>query len=126
MRSAYEIALERLNEIRQEKLWQKGRPKDYHTQLTDVLREYIHRRYGISALEQTSAEVLRAIQPQLKEQKELFAILQHILQLADLVKFAKYHPLIEEDEKSLSQAYKFVEETKQVAEEAEESDSEIK
>ena len=116
-RPAYEIALERLNAIRQEKLWQKGRPKDYHTALTDVLRDYIRRRFEINATEQTSAEVLQAIQPCLKEQKESFVLLQNILQLADLVKFAKYHPLIEEDEKSLSRAYSFVENTKQVVEE---------
>lgn len=116
-RPAHEIALERLNEIRQEKLWQKGRPKDYHTQLTDVLRDYIRRRFEINATEQTSAEVLQALQPYLKEQKEAFALLQNILQLADLVKFAKYSPLIEEDEKSLSRAYNFVENTKQVLEE---------
>ncbi|MDD3480198.1 MAG: DUF4381 family protein [Paludibacteraceae bacterium] len=124
-RPAYEIALERLNEIRQEKLWQKGRPKDYHTQLTNVLRDYIYRRFGINASEQTSAEVLQAIQPALKEQKESFTLLQNILQLADLVKFAKYHPLIEEDEKSLSRAYSFVENTKQVVEESQAIDDDV-
>ena len=124
-RPAYEIALERLNTIRQEKLWQKGRPKDYHTQLTDVLRDYIRRRFEINATEQTSAEVLQAIQPCLKEQKESFVLLQNILQLADLVKFAKYHPLIEEDEKSLSRAYSFVENTKQVVEEAPITDDDV-
>ncbi|MBP7965237.1 MAG: DUF4381 family protein [Paludibacteraceae bacterium] len=113
-RPAYEIALERLDAIRQEKMWQKGRPKEYHTQLTDVLRDYLHRRFGINASEQTSGEMLAAIQPELKKKKESFVSLQGILQVADLVKFAKYHPLIEEDEKSLSRAYSFVEDTKEV------------
>jgi hypothetical protein len=61
----------------------------------------------------------------LKEQKESFVLLQNILQLADLVKFAKYHPLIEEDEKSLSRAYSFVENTKQVVEEAPITDNDV-
>lgn len=116
-RPASEIALERLNQIRQDKLWQKGRPKEYHTQVTDVLRDYIHRRFGINATEQTSAEMLTAIQPYLKDKKESYVVLQGILQVADLVKFAKYHPLIEEDEKSLSRAYSFVEETTELLDE---------
>ena len=52
-------------------------------------------------------------------------MLQNILQLADLVKFAKYHPLIEEDEKSLSRAFSFVENTKQVVEEAPITDDDV-
>ena len=125
-RSAHEIALERLEVIRQEKLWQKGRPKDYHTQLTDVLRDYMHRRFGINATEQTSAEILMTIQPLLKGKKEDLALLKAIFQLSDLVKFAKYHPLIEEDEKSLSRAYNFIEDTKEVLQEVDAPDNNIK
>ena len=125
-RPAHEIALERLEIIRQEKLWQKGRPKDYHTQLTDVLRDYMHRRFGINATEQTSAEILMAIQLLLKGKKEDLALLKAIFQLSDLVKFAKYHPLIEEDEKSLSRAYNFIEDTKEVLQEVDAPDNNIK
>lgn len=112
LRPAHVIALERLDGIRNEKIWQQGRSKEYHTQLTDVVRDYIARRFGISAAEQTSAEILARIQPELKGQKDAMADLKSLLTVSDLVKFAKYKPLVNEDEKSLALAYRFVETTK--------------
>ena len=118
LRPAHEIALERLDVIKAEKLWQQNRDKEYHTQLTDVVRDYIARRFGICAVEQTSAEILAGIQPELSEQKTVYADLKTLLTTSDLVKFAKYKPLVSEDEKSLALAYQFVEATKEVAPDA--------
>ena len=118
LRPAHEIALERLDVIKAEKLWQQNRAKEYHTQLTDVVRDYIARRFGICAVEQTSAEILAGIQPELSEQKTVYADLKTLLTTSDLVKFAKYKPLVSEDEKSLALAYQFVEATKEVAPDA--------
>lgn len=118
LRPAHEIALERLDVIKAEKLWQQNRAKEYHTQLTDVVRDYIARRFGICAVEQTSAEILAGIQPALNGQKTVYADLKTLLTTSDLVKFAKYKPLVSEDEKSLALAYQFVEATKEVAPDA--------
>ena len=118
LRPAHEIALERLDVIKAEKLWQQNRAKEYHTQLTDVVRDYIVRRFGICAVEQTSAEILAGIQPELSGQKTVYADLKTLLTTSDLVKFAKYKPLVSEDEKSLALAYQFVEATKEVAPDA--------
>ena len=118
LRPAHEIALERLGVIKAEKLWQQNRAKEYHTQLTDVVRDYIARRFGICAVEQTSAEILAGIQPALSGQKTVYADLKTLLTTSDLVKFAKYKPLVSEDEKSLALAYQFVEATKEVAPDA--------
>ena len=118
LRPAHEIALERLDVIKAEKLWQQNRAKEYHTQLTDVVRDYIARRFGICAVEQTSAEILAGIQPELNGQKTVYADLKTLLTTSDLVKFAKYKPLVSEDEKSLALAYQFVEATKEVAPDA--------
>ena len=118
LRPAHEIALERLDVIKAEKLWQQNRTKEYHTQLTDVVRDYIARRFGICAVEQTSAEILAGIQPALSGQKTVYADLKTLLTTSDLVKFAKYKPLVSEDEKSLALAYQFVEATKEVAPDA--------
>lgn len=118
LRPAHEIALERLGVIKAEKLWQQNRAKEYHTQLTDVVRDYIARRFGICAVEQTSAEILAGIQPELSGQKTVYADLKTLLTTSDLVKFAKYKPLVSEDEKSLALAYQFVEATKEVAPDA--------
>ena len=111
LRPAEEVALEKLDKIREEKIWQQGRQKEYHTELTDVVREYIARRFDISSQEQTSSEILSDIQPVLKERKDLFQMLKKMLSLADLVKFAKWNPLPDENEQSLRDAYEFVRET---------------
>lgn len=105
-------ALKALDTIREEKLWQQGRYKDFYTQLTDVLRKYIFRRYGIGAMEMTSSEILEALR-QDEEGKEIRQMLAQILTLSDFVKFAKMNPLPDENDRSLRDAYGFVEQTKQ-------------
>ena len=52
LRPADEVALEKLDAIREKKIWQSGQVKEYHTQLTDVVREYIARRFDVSSVEQ--------------------------------------------------------------------------
>ena len=111
LRPADEVALEKLDVIREEKIWQAGQVKEYHTQLTDVVREYIARRFDVSSVERTSDETLSAIRPLLKEQKDLYEQLRKMLTLADLVKFAKWTATPDENEQSLRSAYTFVKET---------------
>lgn len=111
LRPADEVALEKLNAIREEKIWQTGQVKEYHTQLTDVIREYIARRFDVSSVEQTSDETLTAMRPLLNDKRELYDQLRKMLQLADLVKFAKWTATPDENEMSLRSAYTFVKET---------------
>ena len=111
LRPAEEVALEKLDVIREQKIWQAGQVKEYHTQLTDVVREYITRRFDVSSTEQTSDETLRAMRPLLNEQKDLYEQLRKMLTLADLVKFAKWTTTPDENELSLRSAYSFVKET---------------
>ncbi len=111
LRPAEEVALEKLDKIKAEKIWQQGRQKDYYTELTDVVREYIARRFEITAEEKTSEEILRELKPLLQEQKELYTRLKDMLRLADLIKFAKWNALPDENEISLLSAYQFVRET---------------
>ncbi len=110
-RPAEEVALEKLDKIKEEKIWQAGQTKEYHTQLTDVVREYIGRRFGVSSSEKTSDETLREMKPVLAEQKPLYEQLRKMLSLADLVKFAKWTTTPDENELSLRTAYDFVRET---------------
>lgn len=111
LRPADEVALEKLDIIREQKIWQIGQVKEYHTQLTDVVREYIARRFDVSSTEQTSDETMQAMRPLLKEQKDLYEQLRKMLTLADLVKFAKWTTTPDENELSLRSAYTFVKET---------------
>ena len=110
---AHVIALRELDRIKDEKLWQKDKIKEYYSQVTDVLRSYIEERFGIPAMEQTSDETLSSF----RSRRELLSDkslnhLDQILSLADLVKFAKYHPLPDDHNFTLVNAYFFVDETK--------------
>ncbi|TLY28907.1 MAG: hypothetical protein E6K56_09215 [Ignavibacteria bacterium] len=106
-RPADELALEALRALESERLWQRGKIKEYHSQLTDILRLYIERRLGVAALELTSDEILSAAPIRLLNNTR--EALKEILTRADLVKFAKYQPLPEEHETSLRLATGFVE-----------------
>ncbi len=107
------IALRELDRIKDEKLWQKGKTKQFYSEVTEVLRKYIERRFEISAMEQTSEEILtnfRFRRDLLKE--KTFENLSHLLKLADLVKFAKYKPLPDDNNLTLVNSYFFVNDTK--------------
>ena len=121
LRPAEEVALEKLDAIREQKIWQSGQVKEYHTQLTDVVREYIARRFEVNSTEQTSDETLRAMRGLLSDKKELYEDLRKMLTLADLVKFAKWTTTPDENELSLRSAYAFVKETTPIEEEQKES-----
>ena len=110
LRPADEVALEKLDEIKAQKIWKDGKVKEYQTDLTDVVREYIGRRFEVHSTEKTSDETLRAMKPLVD--KDLYGKLAKMLQLADLVKFAKWHTTPDENESALTTAYEFVNETK--------------
>ncbi|TKC06306.1 hypothetical protein [Pedobacter frigoris] len=105
------IAMEKLKELRNKKLWQQDAIKQYHSELSDVIREYLEKRYGISALEQTSDEILSGLKSR-EINEEDRNILRQVLQLADLVKFAKATPLNTENELSMNNAISFVTRTR--------------
>jgi predicted secreted protein len=107
------VALRELDRIRDEKIWQKDKIKEYYSQVTDVLRTYIEDRFGIPAMEYTTHEIMRAMaaaKDQLSDKSR--ANLGQILPLADLVKFAKYHPLPDDHNLTLVNAYFFINDTK--------------
>lgn len=110
---AHVIALRELDRIKSEKIWQKEKTKQYYSEVTDVLRNYIEERFEIPAMEQTTDEILGSF----KYRKDLlndktFQNLSQILNLADLVKFAKYKTLPDDDNLTLVNSYFFVNETK--------------
>ncbi|MEO5571390.1 MAG: hypothetical protein ABIT08_09405 [Bacteroidia bacterium] len=114
-RPAHEIAIEELKKLQEEKLWQKGDFKSYHTRLTDIIRLYLWHRFDLNAMEMTTDEILSAhVIKQVNE--ESFSKMKYMLELADFVKFAKVIPIANENEQSLANAYDFVNTTKLVAE----------
>lgn len=115
-RKAHEIAYEELEVLRQKQLWQSQQFKAYYTELTEILRRYISNRYAIDAMEQTSDDIISEFRrnKELKEKKEEIKLLSDVLQVADLVKFAKWQPLPDECERSFHQVTQFINNTKEV------------
>lgn len=105
------VAIRALDKIKAEKIWQRGLEKQYFTELTDILREYIEKRFLVNAFERTSDETLDAMKLQ-AEADSAIDNLSQVLKLADLVKFAKYTPMPNENDLSLVNAYLFVNQTK--------------
>ncbi|MDR1097885.1 MAG: hypothetical protein LBL57_07125 [Tannerella sp.] len=110
----HEQAMKELKEIRERKLWQQGRNKEYYTEVTDTLRRYMSLRYGISVMEKTSSEILDMLRNEEPGNKEVYDLLKQILRLSDFVKFAKLHPIPDENELSMFNANLFVDKTKRV------------
>lgn len=108
----HEQAFLELKQIREQKLWQQGRNKEYYTEITDTLKRYITARYGTSVLEKTSGEIFDVIRNEEPGRKEIHDPLKQILQLADFVKFAKMHPLPDENDITMVNANVFVDRTK--------------
>ena len=108
---AHVTALNALEEIKNKKLWQEGKYKEYHTLISDTLRAYIEERYGVAAMELTSDEIFKIMNSQVIDSisKEK---LKQVLTLADYVKFAKVIPMDVENEMSLNNAFDFINGTK--------------
>ena len=105
-RTPEQRALDGLEDLRRKRLWQNGKLKEYHTELTDVLRHFIDEVFGIPATEMTTSETLDAIRG------TAFDIdvdpLREVLMLADMVKFAKSEPQPHEHDRAMSLAEEFV------------------
>ena len=103
-------AFSELEILKEKKLWQQGGFKAYYTELTDILRIYLQGRFGINAPEMTSDEILHAFSI-LEERESAYENLKQILILSDLVKFAKFTPLPDENELSFMNGHLFVSQT---------------
>ena len=105
----HQKAMRAIEEIKAEKMQAADDPKEYYTRLTDTLRKYIEERYGFYAMEMTSSEIIDRLQ---QEDPESLAELTQLFQTADLVKFAKYSTLINENDANLVSAIDFINRTK--------------
>ena len=105
-----QIALTALDELRLKKLWQSGQVKEYHTELTDIVRVYLEGKFDINAMEMTTDEIMESLEnTQVNAQAK--DKIRKVFQLADLVKFAKQQPLPLEHDASLNNAMDFVKES---------------
>ena len=107
-RTPHQRAMDRLEELRQKQLWQSGKAKEYHTELTDIVRIFIEEATDIRATDMTSDETVEAVES--GKWKVESSLLRSIFNTADLVKFAKSEPLPHEHDRSMTEAVQFVEE----------------
>jgi hypothetical protein len=108
---AHVIAFRELDRLKSEKIWTKGEVKQYYTRLTEITRRYIERQYDIPAMESTTEEILDAFRRTNREDSLLDEMLKDLLELADLVKFAREDPLPVDNQTNLNNAYLFVQKT---------------
>ena len=109
----YEEAMLNLQNLKAAQLWQQGQEKEYFTGLTDILRVYIDRRFGINAVEMTSSQIIDTLKRN-EETKAVNEQLEMILEIADIVKFANARPLADDNEVAFQRALNFVEATRPV------------
>jgi len=107
----HEVALQKLEKLRIMKLWQQGKIKEYHSELTEILRQYIEDRYSFPALESTTAEILHDLLETPGMVRETWDELGQVLMLADMVKFAKEQPSPQRNEDALEKGIGFVNRT---------------
>jgi len=108
---AHKVALNEIERIKTERTWAQEDSKEYYTQLTDTLRTYIQERYGFSAMEMTSGEIIERLTQENDE--EALAELRELFQTADLVKFAKWTTVINDNDANLMTTLEYINQTKQ-------------
>jgi len=106
----YEIALAHLHELEEKKLWQNGFIKQFHSEVTEIVRQYFEERFNFRALEMTSAEIL-AVLSYMEEGKRIVRTSDNFFSNADLVKFAKFEPMPKVNDEMINQAYEIVNQT---------------
>lgn len=106
----HQQALKEIERIKGDKTLRTVDPKTYYTELTDVLRTYMEERFGFNAMEMTSSEIIDKLQE--INDKESIKDLMYLFQTADLVKFAKHSPLMNENDMNLVNAVDFINNTK--------------
>lgn len=107
----YVKAVSALDRLKEEKLWQSGRVKDYYTRLTDTVRQYLDEELQIGAMEQTSFETMQELAQCPLVEKNDREQLEAMFRTADFVKFAKSTPLPDENARNLNIAYDFLNHT---------------
>ena len=112
----HQKAMKEIEQIKADKMQTSENPKEYYTKLTDTLRKYIEDRYGFNAMEMTSSEIIdrleKALTDDTKDAATMKAELRQLFTTADLVKFAKYSTMINENDANLVSAIDFINQTK--------------
>lgn len=100
-----------LRALAQARLLEQGRVKEFYTQLAEIVKRYGGRRFEVAYLERTTAEILWELR-KARVGGEWVDALAALLEPSDLVKFARVIPESEDSQRMLSQAFRFVDNTR--------------
>ena len=104
-------ALQQLTKLDEAQVWQAGNVKEYHSEISEIIRRYTENRFNFIALELATEEIISELKS--KVNNEQLASITILLQRADLAKFAKSKPEENENKESMQLAKYFVAQTKQ-------------
>ena len=100
-------ALRKLDAFRSDKFWAPEKQKTFYSGVTDALREYIASRFGVGAMEMTTAEIFEGLKGT-DVPADLYEEMKDLFERADFVKFAKFTASDEDNAKVLPGAVRFV------------------
>lgn len=112
----YDMAVKRLEQLKARRLAESGHDKEYYTELTDILRQYIDGRFNVNAREMTTTQTLETMSSN-EVLREFIEALEPVLRTADFVKFARQRPDIAENIRSYNAVSDFVSKTRPIPEE---------
>jgi low affinity Fe/Cu permease len=104
-------ALQQLTKLDEAQVWQAGNVKEYHSEISEIIRRYTENRFNFIALELATEEIISELKS--KVNNEQLASITILLKRADLAKFAKSKPEETENKESMQLAKHFVAQTKQ-------------
>jgi hypothetical protein len=90
VQSPEELAREELEALRARRLPETGRIKEFHVDVSMIIRQYIERRSGIKALEMPTSDLVAACRHTARLDENYISMMRRFLEVCDLVKFAKY------------------------------------
>jgi len=102
-----ETLTERYNILKSEKIWLKNKEKEFHSELSSILNEYLQFKYKVRSIESTSHETIQQIIA-LGIDKNIIKDIKHILNFSDMIKFAKQKGVNSQHEEALEILYSFL------------------
>lgn len=105
------LALQKLFDLKDKEYWLVGKEKLHQSELTYIIREYLENKFSVPALESTTSGIINSLK-KYNFGQDLETDLSEILQIADLVKFAKAVPPEDINRSFIDKGIRFVERTK--------------
>jgi len=97
--SPYEEAMKALARLALNNV-NNGEAKTYYSEMNDILRRYVSRKFSVATFERTNEELILELSGK-GIPKDAFISLAQSLRMSDVVKFAKYRPSEEDNKNNL-------------------------